>query len=168
MLWFGFENVVQIFCPKRKLGHMRYREREEFIIKIWDSKFTFASVSSDPRPQNVPPPVLVPPILSYWFSLSTCNIKKSKHIISINWMFAICVVKKMANKTPLGRFRLLLSKDIKPREAQWNCQRKITKNFENIYGKDFYGCSKTSGILKFFLIFGISLGFVRFRFSRLY
>jgi len=34
---------------------------------------TFAFVSNEPKPQKVPPPIDVPPILTYVFSDSTCS-----------------------------------------------------------------------------------------------
>lgn len=41
-------------------------------------QFTFALVSNDPKPQNVPPPIAEPPILSNDDSDSTYNIQTNK------------------------------------------------------------------------------------------
>ena len=44
--------------------------------------YTFAPVKMDPNPQNVPPPVAVPPILSNFDSLSTLSIETPEPIMT--------------------------------------------------------------------------------------
>ena len=45
--------------------------REHWIISSFQLVLTRACVSTDPKPQNVPPPIDVPPIRSYFVSDST-------------------------------------------------------------------------------------------------
>ena len=49
---------------------------------------TFAPVKIDPNPQNVPPPVAVPPILSNLDSLSTFNIETPEPIMTNKYGYA--------------------------------------------------------------------------------